>query len=299
VMLLLWAMGRLLSDAYLWSQWLAWLPTPAAIAAAALGLLCAARPSWRDPAPRARAARLTGWGALLGALVLYFAGFEHKLFAWGGDAPNGLTIDHWNVTAKRAVDPSALVDAIIDDAPDVMILTNADIVVHRKLWRWAMNDGRTVQLQAPFTVITRLPLELLRPLVAVDDIHTAELTVMTEGGEPLTFWLVDFPSDPGISRMRVADRARELLAQKGALEPQVIIGDFNMTRGSASLRRFAPNHRHAFELAGRGYGATYRRRWPMLHIDHALVAPGVKVAAYRLRDPGVGEHRMQRLVLVP
>ncbi|MHC4990653.1 MAG: hypothetical protein ACYTGC_06695, partial [Planctomycetota bacterium] len=51
VMLLLWAMGRLLSDAYLRSQWLAWLPTPAAIAAAALDLLCAARPSWRDPAP--------------------------------------------------------------------------------------------------------------------------------------------------------------------------------------------------------------------------------------------------------
>ena len=92
-------------------------------------------------------------------------------------------------------------------------------------------------------------------------------------------------------------RARRLLSAVDAPAADLIVGDFNLTRGSAALRHFAPNHRHAFDLAGSGYGVSYHRRWPLYHIDHVLVAPGVSVQAYRLFDPGRRHHYIQQVII--
>ena len=43
--LLAWLLGRVLSDRFSWSQWLLWVPTPAAAAAVTMGLLGACRPA--------------------------------------------------------------------------------------------------------------------------------------------------------------------------------------------------------------------------------------------------------------
>jgi endonuclease/exonuclease/phosphatase family metal-dependent hydrolase len=111
--------------------------------------------------------------------------------------------------------------------------------------------------------------------------------------DPVVLYLVDLPSDPRQPRAEIAATARRHLDTSTAPSADIVLGDFNMTRGSASLRRIFPGFRHAYDEAGTGYGATFRRDWPMYHIDHVLLGPDVEATSYELRDPGVARHRAQ------
>ncbi|MHC5005533.1 MAG: endonuclease/exonuclease/phosphatase family protein, partial [Planctomycetota bacterium] len=295
-----WCVGRLVSDRYAWSQWLLWIPTPAAIALAVVGLLAAARPDGRRPAPaRRRPRRLVTWLAVLVALAGYLGLIEHRYLRPGGPPPNGVTFVHWNMVATRATPRSELAATLVREDADVTIITNPTVLRGEPAWRSWIED-KTDRSQTRFAVVSRLPLRRFRALVAADGILVTllELDATASLGRPLVTWLVDLPSDPVLPRMEIAKRARRLIEQVNAPPPDLIIGDFNMTRGSASLRRIAPGHRHAFDLAGSGYGATYPVRYPLYHIDHVLVGPGLGVADYRLIEPPVGMHRLQRFTVI-
>ena len=56
--------------------------------------------------------------------------------------------------------------------------------------------------------------------------------------------------------------------------------------------------RHAFDEAGSGWGATFRRDFPIFHIDHTLLGDEIEAVDYRLIDPGIGRHRAQVIELV-
>jgi len=150
-----------------------------------------------------------------------------------------------------------------------------------------------------------------------------------EGGEPLVVWFVDLPSDPLTSRMesmRVMRDAidawdgRTLVPNETGWDsipgadvfptPDLVIGDFNALRGSASLDTIAPGYRDAFGLAGRGPGRSWvpngqnrLLRQPLKlsswHIDLALAAPGWDVLGYELVNPRRGPHRVQIVELAP
>ena len=75
--------------------------------------------------------------------------------------------------------------------------------------------------------------------------------------------------------------------------PDVIVGDFNIVRGSASLAHLFPGYRHAYDEAGRGYGASFLRSLPLYHIDNMLLGPNVRAQSYRLHYPGFGWHWVQ------
>jgi endonuclease/exonuclease/phosphatase family metal-dependent hydrolase len=75
--------------------------------------------------------------------------------------------------------------------------------------------------------------------------------------------------------------------------PDIIVGDFNTVRGGAAIATFAPKMRNAFDIAGVGFGATYPRIFPLLHIDQILLGPRVIVLHYEIIDTGSGAHRMQ------
>jgi hypothetical protein len=255
-----WLAGRLASDTYRWSQWLLWIPTPAAVLAAVAGLLAGLRPSAR---PRRRRRRLLTWTTVLLLVAVYFLVIEHRFHRWGPADRRGISILHWNMTheddgtADRYARRLAAFDA------DVSIVTNVGLTVGRPAFRqWA-------QVQ----------------LLVVD--------ARSRLGRPLVIWIVDMPSDPALHRMRPARDARRFLGNTDAPTADIVIGDFNTTRGSAALSHGWPGLVHAFDRAGRGYGATFHRRWPLYHIDHLLIRPDLPLNGYELIDPGTGRHTVQ------
>jgi endonuclease/exonuclease/phosphatase family metal-dependent hydrolase len=90
-----------------------------------------------------------------------------------------------------------------------------------------------------------------------------------------------------------------MLESVAAPPPDIVVGDFNMTRGSASVRTLFPGLTHAFDQAGRGYGATFRRGFPLYHLDHTLLADTVQATDYALVDLGIGRHLAQVVELAP
>lgn len=139
-------------------------------------------------------------------------------------------------------------------------------------------------------------------------IHAVTLDTTAKLGRPFTLYFVDYPSSPLISRAAVAAAVRQRMNQmmtptipgeKPVPPPDLIIGDFNTPRGSASLRTIMPGYSPATDAAGLGLLGTFPRSTPLLHIDNALVSPDWRATDYTTIDPGIGEHRAQSLRLSP
>lgn len=99
-------------------------------------------------------------------------------------------------------------------------------------------------------------------------------------GRPIVVWVVDFPSDPMLWRMRVAESARDAVSAwndravvcdeegRWVFEPEpgpvpppdVVMGDFNAPRGSASVERITPGMADAFSAVGVGRARSWHPR---------------------------------------
>lgn len=133
-------------------------------------------------------------------------------------------------------------------------------------------------------------------------------------GRPVVVWVLDLPSDQRLARRDMMDSAAQAIAAwegqamkpllggkwaiipepvKGFPEPDIVLGDFNTPRGSASLQRLAPGMSNAYDQGGAGYTASFPRGWPLLHLDQVLVAPWLRAQDYRVLDPGIARHKMQ------
>jgi len=157
----------------------------------------------------------------------------------------------------------------------------------------------------PLMMLTELPIISRRPLVATGDgvfVLLLEVDAIAALGRPVVIYAIDMPSDPQLPRAELARRVRGLIAETNPPPPDIVIGDFNITRGSASLEMlFAGSAalRHAFDDAGHGYGATYPRRGPLWHIDHMLLGPALRAVRYDIADKGAGRHRAQVAWITP
>ncbi|MHC4947461.1 MAG: endonuclease/exonuclease/phosphatase family protein [Planctomycetota bacterium] len=289
-----WLAGRGLSDRWGWSQWLLWIPTPIATLAALAGL------AWAVARRRGRA-WTTAWGVCLAVTLAHLALVEHRLHRRPPDAPPGLTVVHWTMSHDKTGPPIRHTQPLVDLDGDVTVLVDAWITLRSQAVRdWLGPEARVTRV-GRFFLLTRLPVLELRPLVAAEGI-TVTLAVVDATaslGRPLVLYLVDLPSRPWRGRMRVARRARRWLDEVSAPAPDLVVGDFNMTRGGAALRTLFPDLAHAYDEGGGGYGATFHRRFPLYHIDHVLTGPRVRAASYRIVDPGVGRHRIQVTTVVP
>ncbi len=289
---LAWLIGRVVSDRYGWSQWLLWIPTVSVIIVAMGGLICTAM--W----PRRRW-MLIGWGVCIALLAVYFCFIEYRMFARMPSDPPGLRIVHWNATTEGGEEDD-YIDAIIAAEGDITITTDAGATPFRpRIWQW--NEGTPVSMR-PFAVMTKLPIMQRRHLVHQDEIVVALLRVDTteQLGRPLTIYIVDMPSDLSLRRAELARQARRMIDNVDAPPPDLVIGDFNITRGAASLEIMFPGMVHAYGQAGAGYSATYHRGeggWLLYHIDHVLLSERVRATSYEIIDPGVGRHTMQAVTI--
>lgn len=290
--LLAWLTGRTVSDRYGWSQWLLWIPTPAALLATALGLMLSLR---RCSHPHVRRRRVLLWLCCLASLGVHFSLIEHHMFRSPRENAAGIRIVHWNATHVKGEEPDAYRRAIMQAEGDLTILTDAgSIPWHPDINDWLGEDAFTHRSH-PFTILSRIPILTMRVLIAKDEICALLLQIDTTAslGRPLLIYAVDMPSDLTLARAALARDVRRMLDELDAPPPDLVIGDFNITRDAASLDIMFPSYRHAFREAGSGYGATFHTRFPLYHIDHALLSESASAEQYELIAPHVGRHHMQ------
>lgn len=135
---------------------------------------------------------------------------------------------------------------------------------------------------------------------SIDNGLAAYIVVRPSSEERVVIWMVDLPSDvfwPRAQMTRVArariDAYRRADGSRGFPDPDVIVGDFNISRGSRSLGTLlGPGMRSSFAAGGSGYGATWPRPLTLWHLDQVYVdADAWRVRAHALPDPGAGYHR--------
>jgi len=149
-----------------------------------------------------------------------------------------------------------------------------------------------------------------------------ELDTTATLGRPMVVWIVDMPSEPRIERRGAFEAAAKALREwkgramerasadaespmseeafvarfggTGFPKPDLVLGDFNTPRGGPSIRGLVPDSmRSAFAQAGYGPMGTWPRQMAVLGIDQAFTAEWLRVTRYDVKDPQVGEHRLQ------
>jgi endonuclease/exonuclease/phosphatase family metal-dependent hydrolase len=314
--LLLWLIGRVISDRSLWGQFLLWIPTPVVILLAVIGLIAALRPG-RD-APRKRRRRLR-WSVTLAAVLIYFGFVEHRLLRLPSAARDGLHIVHWNCWPDEGESTEGFLDGVLSLDPDILILTDAWIFPWWQQSReWAQRHNAHTRFMRPFSIISKTPIIRTQHIVMKDEIIVVliELDTRERLGRTLTLYAVDMPSNLDLVRMDLAREARRLLdaieqpeasepndgsgpaSGISRLSPNMVVGDFNITRGSAAMRAMFPDHRHAYRDGGYGHAATFHRAVPLYHIDHVLLDESLRATRYDIVNPGVARHRIQSVHVV-
>jgi hypothetical protein len=146
--------------------------------------------------------------------------------------------------------------------------------------------------------------------------YWVQLDTAEPAGRPVTVWVVDMPSDPLLERWSAGQQAHRAISgwrgpafirtpegrdvpdpaqMNGFPPPDLIVGDFNTTRGARSLEAMTLGLPNAFDAAGGGPTGSFPRELPLWHIDLAFFGPGVRPLAYRLRDAGEGRHWSQTI----
>jgi endonuclease/exonuclease/phosphatase family metal-dependent hydrolase len=288
--------GSIATDRWHWSQWIWWIPRGALALAALPALLVALI---------ALGTRRTRWSVitLLCALipVLWFAVADIGWRRWQPKPQRfdgAIHIIHWNASSpgSRAGAPAS--ESLLARDADIVIVTNAYKLLgdgRIELWRDA---GYEIVPTGPFLVASRWPILEARVISAVERRLLGRARISVAGRE-WTILAVDLPSDARLSRSDLAERFRAESAQHDADGADLIVGDFNITRGSASIRSMFPGFRHAFDEAGIGFGATWPRRLPFMHIDHMLLGSPVECHGYRIIDVAERPHLAQEAIIAP
>ncbi len=204
----------------------------------------------------------------------------------------------WNVcTADRneAASGFAFLQSV---EADVFVLTDPGFLLADGGAVWFEDRGFTVARPGRFMVLSRLPLLEAAPLYAARQRALSRVSIAV-AGRRLTIDAVDLPSETTLHRypsMRAFVGAIDDLRPTPA---DITVGDFNITRGSASLGLLAPGTTEAFASAGVGWGGTYSRTRPFLGIDQMLVAETWTAARAEVLDPGFGRHRALVVDLLP
>jgi hypothetical protein len=138
------------------------------------------------------------------------------------------------------------------------------------------------------------------------DLLVVQLDTTQRLGRPLVIYYIDMPSNPALGRMSVAMQAHDAISKLQQSTgpdhipmPDVVAGDFNAPRGSASIDVLTPGLCHARTGGSWQWLASWPRGTPLLHIDHVYIAPWLRASKYEIIDPGQSEHRAQTLELYP
>ncbi len=283
--LLVLAVGQIFTDRHEWSQWLWWTPRSVLAAAALPGAVVGVtRRGWA-----------TLW-AVVGLIPLATLLIRDIGWRTWNPALQGLHIVHWNANWPGSTAGAVPAKLLLDRNADVVIVSNAYKLLadgRAEVWR---EHGYEMLNTGTFLVASRWPLVEARN-VSGNEGRIVGVIRLDIGGTRLTICAVDLPSDARLSRMRIAEELAAETHLPSPVEADCVVGDFNITRGSASIQRMFPGFREAFDVAGVGYGATWPRRLPLLQLDHMLVSGRLAPLQYRIFDLGSRVHCAHEMVV--
>jgi endonuclease/exonuclease/phosphatase family metal-dependent hydrolase len=319
-----WTVGRLLTDRFHWSQYLYWLPTALVAAAAAVVVLLSAAVAPRArPRPGGRLRILAGLGLI--AAALHLAAFEWRLLRpRPHTTAQPFTVISWNASL---VDEEDISRTLLQRLPDLAAVVNApwganfEDLERAGQWPTIIHEGAfLVASRFPVRRWGRLDLGIQSEEGGKPDPGRAMFAELERtDAPPLILWIIDLPSDPRLARTTITRLAAKRIDEWTGPEyvrdgrgwrptlrgtrpfpaPDLILGDFNIPRASASLQALTRGLTDAFDQAGHADPSTWPRVSPWWAIDHAFVGPALRATDYLIRDPGKGQHRFVELRLEP
>ncbi|MBC8200498.1 MAG: hypothetical protein H8E86_00515, partial [Planctomycetes bacterium] len=259
----LWVLGLLLTDRWAWSQWLSWIPAFFLLVL----LLCSVG---FCIASRAKTHAVTV-GCIF-VLVFYWYVFVSNAFT---NIENGgaLRIVGWTMSYSKQKVSKESAKEVVRLHGDITLLTHGWIVRGEPVIKeWLGVDNKRI-INGPFTILTRLPILEVRTIIASDGVYLSMFKFDTtqQLGEPLVLWAIDLPSKITIPKIKTAERVNRLLASLDVQRPDIVMGDFNMTRNSYSMKTMFPELIDASTVAGVGLLASFPMNFPLYHIDHTLL----------------------------
>lgn len=265
VLLGAWAFGRVVTDRWVWSQYLFWipsllvLPAGAAALAAAMGLRAGSRRIVGRPWAGSRLERR--WVCVsAGALAAAAAWVVTVEYRWLSPSPAASTspfrVLHWNAT-DRIGDTWDL--SLSDQKPDLLVINPAsnqpwDRLLERcphigqPLWRFGFTVlSRYRTLRTGYTSLGIEPGLGIDPrepehMVRRSDHGRAmflELDTRAALGRTLIVWCLDLPSDVSLSRRQVTEQAARAIADFPG--PVDVLGDDGVyVRETPRVKGFPP-----------------------------------------------------------
>lgn len=288
----LWIIGLLFTDRWTWSQWLAWIPSQIILLVLANAVLVAILSKRKKSA--------SCLGIFLVATIGWFV-FVENCFFTSTPPKEGLRIVGWTMSHSKETGSEESADAIISYGGDITLLTHGwQVRGQNKIKEWVGIGSRRI-VSGPFTLLTKLQVLEVQTLIASDGIYISMFIIDStkQLGKPVTIWAIDLPSTLTIPRIETAKRARRLLSSIEVPSPDVVIGDFNMTRNSFAIQTMFPTLRDASNEGGRGLLASFPTEYPLYHIDHTLLSRTFSCKSYVLVNPNIGRHRVQITEIIP
>jgi len=288
------AFGLVATDSISRVQWIWWVPWLGYAALCLPAMACGVFDRNRRRRWPRRLAMAAG-PLVAGAGLLRDVGFRPMPEA----TPETVRLVQWNASWPDQQDGAEPAARLMSCDADVFVISNPWqlFLARRQEWKEA---GYEVVIPGVFAIASRFPVLEARPVAAPSGVSMAffRLDTRARWGRTCDLLAVDFPSDPRARRIEIARSVREAVARAGLSAPDLVLGDFNITRGSAALAEAFPGYREAFSRAGRGWGASFEEPRPLFHIDLLLYGPAVEPVACRLW-PVAGRHRGQETWIVP
>lgn len=290
------------------------------------------RPSAAAGRRRRRPGRVPRLAGVLGlaAATVFMLLVEWRLHALAMRPPagDGLRVLYWNAPMR----PRPVADAVLAQEADLVMIANPVWTLPRERVGERMGAAAEVRT-ARFLVLSRYPVlrwgETSLGLEGLEQVPSDawDLVELPEGsidegramffeldaseilGRPIVVWLIDLPSDQRLARWEMLGAAAARIGAwegpahgegaasdgpaRGFPAPDMVVGDFNTPRGSASLRFLTGGMANAYDQGGAGYTATFPRERPLWHIDQMFVAPALRARRYWTLTPDYGRHRIQ------
>lgn len=283
--------SQLCTDRLWFLQWAWWVPRVFLAAPLAVGGIALWLGAARSERTRARV-----WASCAVVLALFTSWQD-----WGfpKSRPEGSTrVLFWNVCCADRGESAAAFDVLLAQDADVWVLTDpCQMFADGRAERLA-SLGYAIARPGVFAIVSRKPINEATPLFAARQQSLSRAGIAV-GDRALVIDAVDLPSEPTLPRYQTVRSFVGSIDGLRVTPADITVGDFNITRGSASLALLAPGAREAFATAGVGWGGTYSRTRPLLAIDQMLVGERWRAARAEVFDPTVGRHRALVVDLVP
>ena len=345
----LFVVARVRTDEHVWTQALWFVPVLWWLAAMWLLWGVSALTGWLARRPWGAVARSALLLACAGASVFVLIGVwrVHRAVTPGAPRdPDAIRVVHWNIAAAF-MDTDRAGRALADLDADLVVLANARRDGQRAALLNALGGARTLTIGSA-GVASRIPITRAASVwVGTREAGgraTREtgsrgwvvvLELAPEGrGAPIVVWVVDLPSEPTRPKPAIVRETIDAVGGRSGSSrhatgdggwawrrdgrpyapPDLIIGDFNIPRASASLEGFDAlrdgGYADAFAAAGWGRARSWVPTHPdplvraLLalggwHIDLALAARVHDIRGYALEPIGGTAHRAQVVDVAP